>query len=187
VDAIRVVAVAACIHLRDDLGIVLRGERVARLGEDLVLAVDMGAMGQGEPGGGIEQGLAGAGPGFTVELARERCDLGVQRDLDRVLGRELGELAGELWPPGRQPREHRTILIDEVPGHRVFEVGHRAVHAVEVGAIGAPCRQTPRRIQELDNHLVVAAVEALEFREACKLHRLLGIHAGPRCTSAGRR
>jgi hypothetical protein len=58
-------------------------------------------MGIGEPLRGIEQRLAGAGPGRAVELAGRGGDLGLHRDLRRVLGGQLGERRGQLGTAGR--------------------------------------------------------------------------------------
>ncbi|HEY0480616.1 MAG TPA: hypothetical protein VGD37_24030 [Kofleriaceae bacterium] len=158
-----------------------------RTGKDLVLSHDVGAVSVGEPVGGIEQRLAGGWPGVPGQIARCRGDLGVHGDLRGVLGRQLGERPGELGPPGRQPREHRAFLVDEVPGRGAREVADGLVHAVEVAVVGAPGRKPAGRIEELGHHLVVAAVGSLELREAGQLHSAQGSTPGGAATSAGGR
>src|SRR5213078_1040567 len=90
--------------------------------EQHVLAADVLAVHLGEPRGRVEEELARAGPGVTVELARGCGDRGLHLDLRRVLRGQGGELGRELGAPRRQAREDGALLVDEVTGDRALEV-----------------------------------------------------------------
>ena len=181
-----VVAATTHLHLGDDLAIVFGGQRVVRAAEDLILALDVRPVRLGEPGRGVEQRLARDRACLAVEIARGGGDIGLHRDLRRMLGGQLRERLGQLGPAGRQPREHRAFLVHEVPRDGTLEVRHGVVDALVVAVIRAARRKSSRSVQQRRHHFVVAAVRSLELREAGKLHTGQGSTAGGAATSAGR-
>lgn len=166
VAAVLAVAIAARLHLRHDVGVVLLGQRLVGRRKDLVLALDVHAVLLGEPLGDLEQRLAGAGPGFVVELLRVLGDRVLQRDLRRVLGGQRGQRLGELGAARGQARKHRALLVEEVPRHSALEVRHRVAHDLDVGVVGASCGQPACRLEQLRHHVVVTAMRAVELVEA---------------------
>ncbi|MBL0216416.1 MAG: hypothetical protein IPQ07_21355 [Myxococcales bacterium] len=163
------------------------GQGVLRELEDLVLTSDVGLVGLCQARGGLEQGHAGARARFAVELPRRDRDLALHRDLGRVLGREGGELDGELGAAGREPREHGALLVEEVAGDGAGEVRDRVVDASDVAVVGAPGGEPARGLEEARHHVVMTSMRALQLREAGKLHTQRGsITVGAR-TSAPRR
>jgi len=176
--ALAVVAVAAGLHLGDDLGIVFRGQRLLRDPEQRILATDVCGVRLGEPHRRVEQRFAGPGARAFVELAGSCRDHTLELDLRRVLGRQRGELGGELGPARRQAREHRALLVEEVPGDRALEVRDGAAHALEVALVGAAGGEAPRGLEEPGHDLVVTAVRALELSEAGQVHTRRGSTTG---------
>jgi hypothetical protein len=166
VAAVLAVAIAARLHLRHDVGVVLLGQRLVRGRKDLVLALDVHAVLLGESLGDLEQRLAGAGARFVVELLRVLGDCVLQRDLRRVLGGQRGQCLGKLGPARRQAWEDRALLVEEVPRHRALEVGDRVAHDLDVGVVWASCGQPACRLEQLRHHVVVTAVRAVELVEA---------------------
>jgi hypothetical protein len=177
-------AVAPRHHLRRDLRVVLRRERLLRDAKQLVLARDVRAVRIGEPRRRLEQRLADRRPRLAVELARRRGDRALHLDLHRVLGRQRREIRRELGPARRQPREQRALLVEEVAGDRALEVGDRLPHALEIPLVGAAGGEAPRGFEQLGHHLIVPAVRALELREAGEVHGRARIHHRPPLTQA---
>jgi hypothetical protein len=169
-----VIAIATRLHLGDDLDVVLAGQRLLGDLEQLVLALDMGAVGIGEAVRRVEQRLADVGTCPAVELLGGRGDLALHRDLGRVLGRQGSQLGSELGAAGRQAREHGAFLVEEVAGDGALEVGDGFVDAVDVALVGAAGGQAARGLEEPGHDLVVAAVRALELSEAGQLHTQRG-------------
>ena len=98
-----------------------------------------------------------------------------------MLGREGRQLGGELGPAGRQAREHRAFLVEEVAGHGALEVRDGLVDALDVVVVGAARGEATRGFEQAGHHLVVTAVRSLELSEAGELHD------PPRIRSARRR
>ena len=130
----------------------------------------MGVVRRREQLGRLEQRLAGARAGLIVEPVRGGRDRLLQGELRGVLGRERGQLGGEVGSVGRESREHRGLLVEEVPGHRALEVAQRVLDAVVVVGIGAAGGEPARGLEQDCQDLVVAAVGPLELGEAGELH-----------------
>ena len=165
-----VLAIAAHLHLGDDLGVVLGGQRIACGGEQAVLARDVGLVLRGETLGDLEQALAGVLAAITVELLGDARHGLLQSDLRRMFGGQRGELRGELGSACRQARKHRAFFVEKVPGHDAVEVRDRVADGIDVTAVGTTGGEPASRCEQAFHHVVVTAVRAVELNETGEIH-----------------
>ena len=92
--------------------------------EDLILSRDMSLVQISEPSSGLEESHPRTRSCSSIEIAGRGGDFPLECDLAGMLGGDRGELRGKLGPTGREAREDRSFLIEEVTGNCPLEVGN---------------------------------------------------------------